>query len=162
MCRGIENVEYACGAPELLKGEYTHNAGSGIDTWSNFQPMGLVAGITPFNFPAMVPLWMFPMALACGNSFILKPSEQAPSTAVLMAQLLQEAGLPDGVFQVVQGDPTLVEQLVDAPTVKALSFIGSTPVAKRFHRNGRKINRNTIFRSRYSCRRAYGYNLSSY
>ncbi len=134
--RGIENVEYACGVPELLKGEYSHNAGPGIDTWSNHQPLGIVAGITPFNFPAMVPLWMFPMALACGNAFILKPSEQVPSASLKMAELLEEAGLPAGLFQVVHGDREAVEALIDAPDVKALSFVGSTPVAKAIYRRG--------------------------
>ncbi|MGM0695106.1 MAG: CoA-acylating methylmalonate-semialdehyde dehydrogenase [Pseudomonadota bacterium] len=134
--RGIENVEYACGVPELLKGEYSHNAGPGIDTWSNHQPLGIVAGITPFNFPAMVPLWMYPMAIACGNAFILKPSEQVPSATLKMAELLDEAGLPQGLFQVVHGDREAVETLIDAPDVKALSFVGSTPVAKSIYRRG--------------------------
>ncbi|QFU01815.1 Methylmalonate-semialdehyde dehydrogenase [acylating] [Halomonas sp. THAF5a] len=134
--RGIENVEYACGVPELLKGEYSHNAGPGIDTWSNHQPLGIVAGITPFNFPAMVPLWMYPMAIACGNAFILKPSEQVPSAAIKMAELLDEAGLPRGIFNVVHGDREAVEALIDAPGVKALSFVGSTPVAKSIYRRG--------------------------
>ncbi|ATJ81918.1 CoA-acylating methylmalonate-semialdehyde dehydrogenase [Halomonas beimenensis] len=134
--RGIENVEYACGVPELLKGEYSHNAGPGIDTWSNHQPLGIVAGITPFNFPAMVPLWMYPMAIACGNAFILKPSEQVPSAAIKMAELLDQAGLPRGIFNVVQGDREAVEALIDAPDVKALSFVGSTPVAKAIYRRG--------------------------
>ncbi len=134
--RGIENVEYACGVPELLKGEYSHNAGPGIDTWSNHQPLGVVAGITPFNFPAMVPLWMYPMAIACGNAFILKPSEQVPSASLKMAELLEEAGLPVGLFQVVHGDREAVEALIDAPEVKALSFVGSTPVAKSIYRRG--------------------------
>ncbi|MBB3185808.1 malonate-semialdehyde dehydrogenase (acetylating)/methylmalonate-semialdehyde dehydrogenase [Halomonas fontilapidosi] len=134
--RGIENVEYACGVPELLKGEYSHNAGPGIDTWSNHQPLGIVAGITPFNFPAMVPLWMYPMAIACGNAFILKPSEQVPSASLKMAELLEEAGLPVGLFQVVHGDREAVEALIDAPEVKALSFVGSTPVAKSIYRRG--------------------------
>lgn len=134
--RGIENIDYACGVPELLKGEYSHNAGPNIDTWSNHQPLGIVAGVTPFNFPAMVPLWMFPMAIACGNTFILKPSEQTPSTALRMAELLHEAGLPAGVFNVIQGDRVAVEALLDAPNVKAYSFVGSTPVAKAIYRRG--------------------------
>ncbi|WP_088743454.1 CoA-acylating methylmalonate-semialdehyde dehydrogenase [Cobetia sp. QF-1] len=134
--RGIENVEYACGVPELLKGEYSHNAGPSIDTWSNHQPLGIVAGITPFNFPAMVPLWMFPMALACGNAFILKPSEQSPSAANKMALLLQEAGLPAGLFSVVHGDRQAVEALIAAPEVKAMSFVGSTPVARSIYEGG--------------------------
>ncbi|MCK2046685.1 CoA-acylating methylmalonate-semialdehyde dehydrogenase [Chromohalobacter moromii] len=134
--RGIENVEYACGVPELLKGEYSHNAGPGIDTWSNHQPLGVVAGITPFNFPAMVPLWMYPMALACGNAFILKPSEQTPSAAVKMAELLDEAGLPKGLFSVVHGDREAVDALIEAPEVRALSFVGSTPVARKIYEGG--------------------------
>ncbi|WP_286222105.1 CoA-acylating methylmalonate-semialdehyde dehydrogenase [Marinobacter apostichopi] len=134
--RGIENVEYACGVPELLKGEYSHNAGPGIDTFSNHQPLGVVAGITPFNFPAMVPLWMFPMAIACGNAFILKPSEQTPSAAVKMADLLEEAGLPKGVFNVLHGDPEAVEALIEDPAVRALSFVGSTPVARKIYEGG--------------------------
>lgn len=134
--RGIENVDYACGVPELLKGEFSHNAGPGIDTWSNHQPVGVVAGITPFNFPVMVPLWMFPMALACGNTFILKPSEQVPSASLKMAELLQEAGLPDGVFNVLHGDRVAVEALIEAPDVKALSFVGSTPVARALYEGG--------------------------
>ncbi|WP_280564245.1 CoA-acylating methylmalonate-semialdehyde dehydrogenase [Chromohalobacter sp. 48-RD10] len=134
--RGIENVEYACGVPELLKGEYSHNAGPGIDTWSNHQPLGVVAGITPFNFPAMVPLWMYPMALACGNAFILKPSEQTPSAAVKMAELLDEAGLPKGLFSVIHGDREAVDALIEAPEVRALSFVGSTPVARKIYEGG--------------------------
>ena len=134
--RGIENVDYACGVPELLKGEFSHNAGPGIDTWSNHQPVGVVAGITPFNFPVMVPLWMFPMALACGNTFILKPSEQVPSASLKMAELLQEAGLPDGVFSVLHGDREAVEALIAARDVKALSFVGSTPVARAIYEGG--------------------------
>jgi len=134
--RGIENVEYACAVPELLKGEYSHNAGPAIDTWSNHQPLGIVAGITPFNFPAMVPLWMYPMAIACGNAFILKPSEQVPSAAIKMAELLDEAGLPKGLFSVLHGDRETVEALIDAPDVKAVSFVGSTPVARAVYERG--------------------------
>ncbi|SHF73971.1 methylmalonate-semialdehyde dehydrogenase [acylating] [Modicisalibacter ilicicola DSM 19980] len=134
--RGIENVEYACGVPELLKGEYSHNAGPGIDAWSNFQPLGVVAGITPFNFPAMVPLWMYPMAIACGNAFILKPSEKDPSSALAIAELLEEAGLPRGILNVVHGGREAVEALLDAPEVKALSFVGSTPVAHAIYSRG--------------------------
>ena len=128
--RGIENVEYACGAPELLKGEYSKDVGPGIDSWSEFQPLGVVAGITPFNFPAMVPLWMFPMALVCGNTFVLKPSERDPSASMLMAALLKEAGLPDGVFNVVNGDKEAVDTLLNDARVKAVSFVGSTPIAE--------------------------------
>ncbi|PMR74749.1 CoA-acylating methylmalonate-semialdehyde dehydrogenase [Billgrantia endophytica] len=134
--RGIENVEYACGVPELLKGEYSHNAGPGIDAWSNFQPLGVVAGITPFNFPAMVPLWMYPMAIACGNTFILKPSEKDPAAALAVAELLHEAGLPKGVINVVHGGRGAVEALLDAPDVKAISFVGSTPVAEAIYTRG--------------------------
>ncbi|WFE69930.1 CoA-acylating methylmalonate-semialdehyde dehydrogenase [Halomonas sp. M1] len=134
--RGIENVEYACGVPELLKGEYSHNVGLGIDAWSNFQPLGVVAGITPFNFPAMVPLWMYPMAIACGNTFILKPSEKDPSAAMAVAELLQEAGLPKGVMNVIHGGREAVETLLDAKAVKAISFVGSTPVAEAIYSRG--------------------------
>ncbi len=128
--RGIENVEYACGAPELLKGEYSKNVGPNIDSWSEFQPLGVVAGITPFNFPAMVPLWMFPMAIVCGNTFVLKPSERDPSTALFIAELLHEAGLPPGVFNVVNGDKEAVDTLLEDQRVKAVSFVGSTPIAE--------------------------------
>lgn len=128
--RGIENVEYACGAPELLKGEFSKNVGPNIDSWSEFQPLGVVAGITPFNFPAMVPLWMFPMAIVCGNTFVLKPSERDPSTALFIAELLHEAGLPPGVFNVVNGDKEAVDTLLEDTRVKAVSFVGSTPIAE--------------------------------
>lgn len=134
--RGIENVEYACGVPELLKGEYSHNVGPGIDAWSNFQPLGVVAGITPFNFPAMVPLWMYPMAIACGNTFILKPSEKDPASALAIAELLEEAGAPKGVINVVHGGREAVEALLDAPDVEALSFVGSTPIAEAIYARG--------------------------
>ncbi|MBY6111002.1 CoA-acylating methylmalonate-semialdehyde dehydrogenase [Halomonas sp. DP1Y21-3] len=134
--RGIENVEYACGVPELLKGEYSHNVGPSIDAFSNFQPLGVVAGITPFNFPAMVPLWMYPMAIACGNAFVLKPSEKDPSAALAVARLLEEAGLPQGIMNVVQGGRETVEALLDAPEVKAVSFVGSTPIAETIYRRG--------------------------
>lgn len=132
--RGIENVEYACGAPELLKGEHSKNVGPNIDAWSEFQPLGVVAGITPFNFPAMVPLWMFPMAIACGNCFILKPSERDPSSTLFIAQLLQEAGLPDGVMNVVNGDKEAVDTLLNDERVQAVSFVGSTPVAEYIYK----------------------------
>ncbi|MEM8547018.1 MAG: CoA-acylating methylmalonate-semialdehyde dehydrogenase [Pseudomonadota bacterium] len=134
--RGLEVVEYACGAPELLKGEYSKNVGSGIDTWSDHQPLGVVAGITPFNFPAMVPMWMFPMAIACGNTFILKPSEKDPSAALMIAALFSEAGLPDGVFNVVNGDKVAVDTLLADPRVQAVSFVGSTPVAEYIYATG--------------------------
>ena len=128
--RGIENVEYACGAPELLKGEHSKNVGPGIDSWSEFQPMGVVAGITPFNFPAMVPLWMYPMAIVCGNTFVLKPSERDPSSALFIAELLHEAGLPAGVMNVVNGDKEAVDTLLFDERVTAVSFVGSTPIAE--------------------------------
>ncbi|MBM2883264.1 CoA-acylating methylmalonate-semialdehyde dehydrogenase [Chromobacterium phragmitis] len=134
--RGIENVEYACAAPELLKGEYSRNAGPAIDAWSDFQPLGVVAGITPFNFPAMVPLWMYPLAIACGNAFVLKPSERDPSATLLIARLLHEAGLPKGVLNVVHGDKEAVDALLAAPEVKAVSFVGSTPIAEYIYAEG--------------------------
>lgn len=132
--RGIENVEYACGAPELLKGEHSKNVGPNIDSWSEFQPLGVVAGITPFNFPAMVPLWMFPMAIVCGNCFVLKPSERDPSATLFIAQLLQEAGLPDGVMNVVNGDKLAVDTLLNDERVQAVSFVGSTPIAEYIYK----------------------------
>lgn len=128
--RGIENVEFACGAPQLLKGEHSKNVGPSIDSWSEFQPLGVVAGITPFNFPAMVPLWMFPLAIVCGNTFVLKPSERDPSCAIYLAKLLKEAGLPDGVFNVINGDKEAVDQILDDERIKAVSFVGSTPIAE--------------------------------
>ncbi|WP_416190285.1 CoA-acylating methylmalonate-semialdehyde dehydrogenase [Neisseria sp. CCUG17229] len=128
--RGIENVEFACGAPNALKGEYSKNVGPDIDSWSDFQPLGVVAGITPFNFPAMVPLWMFPLAIVCGNTFVLKPSERDPSTPLFLAQLLKEAGLPDGVLNVVNGDKEAVDTLLTDSRVQAVSFVGSTPIAR--------------------------------
>lgn len=128
--RGIENVEFACGAPQLLKGEHSKNVGPSIDSWSEFQPLGVVAGITPFNFPAMVPLWMFPLAIVCGNTFVLKPSERDPSCAIFLAKLLKEAGLPDGIFNVINGDKEAVDQILDDERIKAVSFVGSTPIAE--------------------------------
>ncbi|MFT7220774.1 MAG: malonate-semialdehyde dehydrogenase (acetylating)/methylmalonate-semialdehyde dehydrogenase [Candidatus Azotimanducaceae bacterium] len=128
--RGIENVEFACFAPELLKGEFSKDVGPGIDSWSEFQPLGVVAGITPFNFPVMVPLWMYPLAIVCGNTFILKPSERDPSAALFVAELLHRAGLPNGVLNVVNGDREAVDLLIDDPRVEAISFVGSTPVAE--------------------------------
>ncbi|MPW30453.1 CoA-acylating methylmalonate-semialdehyde dehydrogenase [Agarivorans sp. B2Z047] len=130
LTRGIENVEYACAAPEVLKGEHSRNVGPGIDSWSEFQALGVVAGITPFNFPVMVPMWMFPMALMCGNSFVLKPSERDPSATMLIAELLHQAGLPAGVFNVVNGDKEAVDTLLTDPRVAAVSFVGSTPIAE--------------------------------
>ena len=134
--RGMEVVEFACGIPDLIKGEFNENVGTGIDAYSVRQPLGVVAGITPFNFPAMVPLWMFPVAIACGNTFILKPSERDPSASLLLAKLLKEAGLPDGVFNVLHGDRTAVDGLLAHPDIAAISFVGSTPVARHVHREG--------------------------
>jgi malonate-semialdehyde dehydrogenase (acetylating)/methylmalonate-semialdehyde dehydrogenase len=134
--RGIEVVEFACGIPHLLKGEFTENVGTNVDSHSLRQPLGVVAGITPFNFPVMVPMWMFPVALACGNCFILKPSERDPSPSLLLAELLKQAGLPDGVFSVVHGDKTAVDALLEHPQVQALSFVGSTPIARYIYERG--------------------------
>lgn len=134
--RGIENVEYATAAPELLKGEFSRNAGPQIDSWSDFHALGVVAGITPFNFPAMVPLWMYPLAIACGNTFVLKPSERDPSSTLLIASLLQQAGLPAGVLNVVNGDKEAVDTLLESPDVKGISFVGSTPVAEYIYSEG--------------------------
>ena len=134
--RGIDIIEFACGAPQLLKGDFTDQVSTGIDNWTLRQPLGVVAGVTPFNFPCMVPCWMFPVALACGNSFVLKPSPLDPSPSLLMAELLREAGLPDGVFNVVQGDKVAVEALMAHPLVKALSFVGSTPIAHSLYQSG--------------------------
>ena len=134
--RGLEVVEFACGIAQLLKGEFSEQVSTGVDSYSFRQPLGVVAGVTPFNFPAMVPMWMFPVALACGNTFILKPSEKDPSTAVALAQLLTEAGLPDGALNVVHGDRETVDYLLDHPEIQALSFVGSTPVAEYVYRRG--------------------------
>ena len=139
--RGLEVVEFATGIPQLLKGEYTEQVGPGIDSWSLRQPLGVVAGITPFNFPAMVPMWMFPVALACGNTFVLKPSERDPSASLLMAEMLQQAGLPDGVFNVVHGDKSAVDALLQHRTVQAVSFVGSTPIAEYVYREGTKAGK---------------------
>jgi malonate-semialdehyde dehydrogenase (acetylating)/methylmalonate-semialdehyde dehydrogenase len=134
--RGIENVEYASYAPELLKGEHSKNVGPNIDSWSEFQALGVAAGITPFNFPVMVPLWMWPMAVACGNTFILKPSERDPSSTLLVAELALQAGLPPGVLNVVHGDKEAVDTLLTDPRVKAVSFLGSTPIAAHIYSTG--------------------------
>jgi malonate-semialdehyde dehydrogenase (acetylating)/methylmalonate-semialdehyde dehydrogenase len=136
--RGVEVVDYACGIPELLKGEYSRNVGPGIDCWSDFQPLGVVAGITPFNFPAMVPMWMYPMAIACGNTFVLKPSEKDPSAPMIIARLFKEAGLPDGVFNLVNGDKEAVDTLLNDARVQAISFVGSTPIAEYIYSTGTK------------------------
>ena len=136
VARGIDMVEFAVGIPQMLKGEFTDQIARGIDAWSMRQPLGVVAGITPFNFPVMVPMWMFPVAIACGNTFVLKPSERDPSPSMLHARLLQEAGLPDGVFNVVQGDKTAVDALLDHREVQAISFVGSTPIAEYIYARG--------------------------
>jgi malonate-semialdehyde dehydrogenase (acetylating)/methylmalonate-semialdehyde dehydrogenase len=136
LARGIDCVDYACGIPQLLKGEFSRNAGPGIDTYSDRQPLGDVAGITPFNFPAMVPMWMYPIAIACGNTFVLKPSERDPSAPMLAWQLLMDAGLPEGVMNVVHGDKEAVDALLDHPDVAAVSFVGSTPIAEYVYRRG--------------------------
>ena len=143
VARGLENIEFACGIPNLLKGGFSEQASRGIDVYQIRQPLGVVAGITPFNFPAMVPMWMFANAIACGNAFILKPSEKDPSVSLYLAELIQKAGLPDGVFNVIQGDKEAVDRLLDHPDVKAISFVGSTPVAKAIYetgtRNGKRV-----------------------
>jgi malonate-semialdehyde dehydrogenase (acetylating)/methylmalonate-semialdehyde dehydrogenase len=134
--RGIDIVEFACGIPQLLKGDYTEQVSTGIDNWTLRQPLGVVAGITPFNFPVMVPMWMFPVAIAAGNTFILKPSPTDPSPSLRLAELLKQAGLPDGVFNVVQGDKVAVDALLDHPEVQAISFVGSTPIANYIYETG--------------------------
>ncbi len=134
--RGLEIVEFACGIPQLLKTQFTDNIGGGIDNWNLRQPLGVTAGITPFNFPFMVPMWMAPLAIACGNSFVLKPSERDPSCSLMIADLLKEAGLPDGVFNVVQGDKVAVDALLQHPDVRAISFVGSTPIAEYIYSEG--------------------------
>ena len=136
LIRGIEVVEFACGAPQLLKGEHSKNVGPAIDSWSEYQPLGVVAGITPFNFPAMVPMWMFPIAIVCGNTFVLKPSERDPSAPMLVAELLKQAGLPDGVFNLVNGDKEAVDTLLTDSRVQAISFVGSTPIAEYIYATG--------------------------
>lgn len=136
VARGIDVIEFACGIPQLLKGDFTDQVSGGLDNWTLRQPLGVVAGVTPFNFPAMVPCWMFPVAIAAGNCFILKPSERDPSASLFMAELLKEAGLPDGVFSVVQGDKTAVDALIEHPDVAALSFVGSTPIARYIYERG--------------------------
>jgi malonate-semialdehyde dehydrogenase (acetylating) / methylmalonate-semialdehyde dehydrogenase len=138
VARGIDVIEFACGIPQLLKGDHTEQVSTGIDNWTTRQALGVVAGITPFNFPCMVPCWMFPVAIAAGNTFILKPSERDPSAALFMADLLKQAGLPDGVFNVVQGDKTVVDALLVHPDVKAVSFVGSTPIANYIYETGAK------------------------
>ncbi len=139
--RGLENIEYACGVPQLLKGEYSEQAATNLDVYSIRQPLGVVAGITPFNFPTMVPMWMFPNAIACGNAFILKPSEKDPSTSLIMARLLKEAGLPDGVFNIVQGDKVAVDAILEHPGIAAVSFVGSTPIARYVYETGTRAGK---------------------
>lgn len=143
VARGLENIEFACGIPQLLKGGFSEQASRGVDVYQIRQPLGVVAGITPFNFPAMVPMWMFANAIACGNTFVLKPSEKDPSVSLYLAELLQRAGLPDGVFNVLQGDRVAVERLLEHPDIKAVSFVGSTPVARAVYetgtRNGKRV-----------------------
>ena len=136
LSRGIEVVDFACGIPNLLKGEFSRNVGPDIDSWSDRQPLGVVAGITPFNFPAMVPMWMYPVAIAAGNTFILKPSERDPSAPMIVWDLFQEAGFPDGVFNIIHGDKEVVDALLDHPDVKAVSFVGSTPIAEYVYSRG--------------------------
>ncbi len=135
LTRGLEVVEYACGIPQMLKGEFTENVGKNVDSWSLRQPLGVCAGITPFNFPAMVPMWMFPMAIACGNTFILKPSEKDPSCSIRLAELFTEAGLPKGVLNVVNGDKEVVDAIINNKNISAVSFVGSTPIAKYIYEN---------------------------
>ena len=139
--RGLENVEFACGIPQLLKGEHSEQAANGVDVYSVRQPLGVVAGITPFNFPGMVPIWMFANAIACGNTFVLKPSEKDPSASNFLAQLLKEAGLPDGVLNVVHGDKLVVDRLIEHPEVAALSFVGSTPIARYIYEGGTRLGK---------------------
>ena len=136
VARGLENIEFACGIPQLIKGEYSEQAATGIDVYSIRQPLGVVAGITPFNFPAMVPMWMFANALACGNTFVLKPSEKDPSVTMFIAELLKKAGLPDGCFNVVQGDKVAVDRILEHDDISAVSFVGSTPIAKYIYETG--------------------------
>jgi malonate-semialdehyde dehydrogenase (acetylating)/methylmalonate-semialdehyde dehydrogenase len=143
VARGLENIEFACGVPHLLKGGFSEQASTGVDVYSIRQPLGVVAGITPFNFPAMVPMWMFANAIACGNTFVLKPSEKDPSASVFLGELLKEAGVPDGVFNVVHGDKVAVDAILEHPAIRAVSFVGSTPIARYIYetgtRNGKRV-----------------------
>jgi malonate-semialdehyde dehydrogenase (acetylating) / methylmalonate-semialdehyde dehydrogenase len=139
--RGLEVIEYACGIPQALKGEYTMGAGPGIDVYSMRQPLGIGAGITPFNFPAMIPMWMFGMAIACGNAFILKPSERDPTVPIRLAELMKEAGLPDGILNVVHGDKEMVDAILDHPDIKAISFVGSSDIAQYIYSRGTANNK---------------------
>ncbi|RPI25871.1 MAG: aldehyde dehydrogenase family protein, partial [Actinobacteria bacterium] len=139
--RGLEVVEFACGIPHLMKGDYSEQVSTNVDTWVLRQPLGVVAGITPFNFPAMVPMWMYPMAIACGNTFVLKPSEKDPSASMLAAELLERAGLPAGVFNVVHGDKVAVDAILDHAGISAVSFVGSTPIARYVYERGTKAGK---------------------
>lgn len=141
VARGIDCVDFACGIPQLLKGEFSRNVGPSIDTYSDRQPLGVVAGITPFNFPAMVPMWMYPAAIACGNAFILKPSERDPSASMLAWNLFMEAGLPEGILNIVHGDKEMVDGILDHPDIKAVSFVGSTPIAEYVYQRGTKAGK---------------------
>ncbi len=139
--RGLEVVEFACGIPHLLKGEFSQNVGSSIDSWSTRQPIGVCAGVTPFNFPAMVPMWMYPISIACGNTFILKPSEKDPSCSIKLAELFSESGLPDGVFNIINGDKETVTRLIESSQISSISFVGSTPVAKSIYEKSAKYGK---------------------
>src|ERR671930_1400846 len=141
VARGLENLEFACGVPNLLKGGYSEQVSTGVDVYQLRQPLGVVAGITPFNFPAMVPMWMFANAIACGNTFILKPSEKDPSASIFIAELLKEAGLPDGVLNVTQGDKVAVDRVLEHPDIKAVSFVGSTPIARYIYETGTRAGK---------------------
>ncbi len=141
VARGIDIIEFACGIPQLLKGDFTEQVSTGMDNWTLRQPLGVVAGITPFNFPVMVPMWMFPVAIAAGNTFVLKPSPTDPTASLMMAELLKQAGLPDGVFNVVQGDKEAVDALIAHPDVKAVSFVGSTPIANSIYETGARLGK---------------------
>jgi len=141
VARGIDIIEFACGIPQLLKGDFTEQVSTGMDNWTLRQPLGVVAGITPFNFPVMVPMWMFPVAIAAGNTFVLKPSPTDPTASLMLAELLQQAGLPDGVFNVVQGDKEAVDALIEHPEVKAVSFVGSTPIANYIYETGARLGK---------------------
>src|SRR5207253_3224920 len=141
--RGLEVIEFACGIPTLLKGEFSEQASTGVDVYSIRQPVGVVAGITPFNFPAMVPMWMWAPAIACGNTFVLKPSEKDPSVSLYVAELLKEAGLPDGVFNVVHGDKVAVDAVLEHPDIAAISFVGSTPIARYVYETATKNGKRT-------------------
>ena len=151
--RGLEVVEFACGIPHLLKGEFSNNVGANIDSWSMRQPLGVCAGITPFNFPAMVPMWMYPIAIACGNSFILKPSEKDPSCSIKLAELFTKAGLPDGVFNVINGNKNIVDQIIEEINISAISFVGSTNVAKYIYEKSANMGKESS--SSWWCKKSF-------